>query len=188
MECYEDLPALLGFLADRGGGRLVIVPGGGSFANSVRDNQQRLGFDDAVAHKMAVLAMEQYACYLMSLLPELQASEDLISIEHRLAAGGLPIWLPWKLLSTDTQLPRNWQLTSDSLAAWLAISMGAESLVLVKSAQLPGGDTCCGELARQGLVDGYLVELLEDSGLQAYCLNRDNYSTIMDSTPGIRIR
>ena len=111
MERYQQLPALLEFLAKTGRGKVVIVPGGGSFANCVRNNQQVLGYDDVVAHRMAVLAMQQYACYLLSLLPELQASAALDSIEGCLADRGLPIWFPWKLVSTEKRLARNWQIT-----------------------------------------------------------------------------
>ena len=39
-------------------GRIVLVPGGGPFADAVRDAQARMGFDDGAAHRMALLAME----------------------------------------------------------------------------------------------------------------------------------
>ncbi len=41
-------------------GRVVLVPGGGPFADTVRSAQAAMGFDDLAAHRMALLAMAQY--------------------------------------------------------------------------------------------------------------------------------
>ena len=46
------------------GGPLILVPGGGPFADCVRVAQAAIGFDDAAAHRMALLAMEQFAIVL----------------------------------------------------------------------------------------------------------------------------
>ncbi len=40
---------------------IVIVPGGGTLADEVRACQRQLGFADATAHRMALLAMDQLA-------------------------------------------------------------------------------------------------------------------------------
>ena len=48
-------------------GHVVVVPGGGPFAETVRAAQPKMGFDDRAAHEMALLAMEQYGCALASL-------------------------------------------------------------------------------------------------------------------------
>ena len=47
------LGRLLGALADGGEGRCVVVPGGGPFADAVRQAQGRLGFSDALARRDA---------------------------------------------------------------------------------------------------------------------------------------
>jgi aspartokinase-like uncharacterized kinase len=41
--------------------RLLVVPGGGPFADAVREVDRKLGLGDDAAHWMAVLAMDQYA-------------------------------------------------------------------------------------------------------------------------------
>ncbi|RUU72932.1 hypothetical protein EOD00_40425, partial [Mesorhizobium sp. M7A.T.Ca.TU.009.01.3.1] len=50
------------WIAALAGSRLpiVIVPGGGLFADHVRETQTRMDFSDAAAHAMAILAMEQF--------------------------------------------------------------------------------------------------------------------------------
>ena len=41
---------------------LVIVPGGGSFADQVRQSQQRMGFSDEAAHAMAIHSDPYVGC------------------------------------------------------------------------------------------------------------------------------
>ena len=48
-------------------GPLVVVPGGGPFADTVRLYQRQIAYDDDAAHEMAILAMEQFGCALVSL-------------------------------------------------------------------------------------------------------------------------
>src|ERR1700716_3816491 len=58
----EHLDAVLATIGIAATSRhLLIVPGGGPFADAVRDVDRRLGLSDAAAHWMAVLAMDQYA-------------------------------------------------------------------------------------------------------------------------------
>src|SRR3569833_3928332 len=44
----------------RHAGRLVVVPGGGPFADVVRASQAEIGIDDAAAQEMAMLAVRQF--------------------------------------------------------------------------------------------------------------------------------
>ena len=44
----------------REAGLVVIVPGGGPFADAVRAAQPAMGFDDEAAHAMALMAMAQF--------------------------------------------------------------------------------------------------------------------------------
>ena len=55
------LPQWLELLAELGGGRVIVVCGGGAFADEVRRAQAHWHFDDLPAHNMAVLAMAQTA-------------------------------------------------------------------------------------------------------------------------------
>ena len=54
------LDVVLAVIADVARERpLLIVPGGGPFADAVRAQDDRLGLSDEAAHWMAVLAMDQ---------------------------------------------------------------------------------------------------------------------------------
>ena len=117
-------------------GRIVLVPGGGPFADAVRDAQARMGFDDGAAHHMALLAMEQYGCALASGRSEFALAESHAAIDRALAAQQVPVWQPTRMvLAADS--PASWEITSDSLAAWLAAQLDARQLLLVKHVE-PG--------------------------------------------------
>lgn len=143
-----DLRAWLAWAAQRGGST-VLVPGGGPFADAVRALQPGLGYDDHAAHGMAILAMQQYALHLHGLEPRLRLGES----EAELRAGGPCLWLPWRLAGRAAELPASWDLTSDSVALWLATRLAAPQLVLVKAGRVPAGPCTAAELAATGLID-----------------------------------
>ena len=101
-------------------GRVVIVPGGGPFADAVRSAQPRMGFHDSAAHHMAVLAMEQYGRALASLNKALSPADSERAIHRDLANGRVPVWMPSQMVLRATDIAQSWEVTSDSLATWLA--------------------------------------------------------------------
>lgn len=135
-----------------GGGRVVVVPGGGAFADRVRDEQRRLGFSDRAAHRMALLAMEQYAQILADWLPVFALCAGTEEISEALGRGAVPVWLPSRMALADRDIAESWDVTSDSLAAWLARRIRARRLVLVKSMPAPAA-LDPEELAEIGAVD-----------------------------------
>jgi dihydroneopterin aldolase len=121
----------------QGGGRCVVVPGGGPFANCIRREQKRIGFDDRAAHRMAVLAMAQFGWALASFSAVLTPAAGFEAIRAVLGEGRVPVWLPLDLLEGDESVPETWEMTSDSLAAWLAARLGAERLIFLKRVSRP---------------------------------------------------
>src|SRR5215472_6477035 len=75
------------WIADIAGcaGSVVLVPGGGPFADAVRAAQMRMGFDACAAHRMGLLAMEQYGCAIKSLHDKLSLAETHDAIRCGLA-------------------------------------------------------------------------------------------------------
>jgi dihydroneopterin aldolase len=142
-----------------GGGRVVLVPGGGAFADAVRAMQRRWGFDDALAHRLALRAMEQYGLMLAGLQAGLRPAESRAAIGRALAAGEVPVWMPTRMALGRPDIPESWDVTSDSLAAWLATELAADALVLVKSVAVVSG-TSVEDLAREGVVDPLLPRFL----------------------------
>jgi len=109
-------------------GRVVVVPGGGPFADAVRAAQQKMHFDDRAAHHMAILAMEQFGRALISLNDRLTPTETAAAIHENLAVGFVPVWMPARMVLDYSAISPSWDVTSDSLAAWLAGRIGAEQV------------------------------------------------------------
>lgn len=110
----------------------VIVPGGGPFVDTVRDQADRHGLDEHLAHWMAVLAMDQYAHLLTSAIGG-HLARGPRRIATILDAGGVPVLAPYDWLRREDPLPHDWSVTSDSIAAWVAGRLAARRLVLLKS-------------------------------------------------------
>jgi aspartokinase-like uncharacterized kinase len=165
-------------------GRAVIVPGGGSFAGIVRTAQTQMGFDDLAAHRMALLAMEQYGCAIKSLHDALSLADSLDSIRRCLADDHVPVWLPTKMALDAAEIPQSWDVTSDSLAAWLAGKIGAERLLLVKHIEPAHGTMRAADLAARDAVDRAFAKFLAASGVPAFILGPQDHAAVGRSLGG----
>jgi dihydroneopterin aldolase len=145
---------------------LVLVPGGGPFADKVREAQAKMGFSDRAAHAMAILAMEQFAHLILDEQanfdgpPRLMAARSPIEMEAALAAGKIPVWLPSSMTLAAEGIRESWDTTSDSLAAWLAGEVGAQTLLLIKQSRDFSDTDTVGTLMRRGILDTGFAEML----------------------------
>ncbi len=152
---YAFLPELQQWLdaIEARAGRVVIVPGGGPFADTVRSAQPRMGFGESAAHEMALLAMTQYGIALTARSAALVLAASIAALHEALAQGRVPVWSPWPMLHNAPDISPSWEVTSDSLALWFAGLVGAPCVLLVKS-RPPPADPTASELVASGLVDG----------------------------------
>jgi len=110
--------------------RIVIVPGGGEFADTVRKLDKTYGLSDVVAHKMAIVAMDQYGLFLSDITPNSYVSHSLEEISNPVK-DKVPIFLPSQLMFREDPLENSWDVTSDTIAAYIADKLHAKKLVLV---------------------------------------------------------
>jgi aspartokinase-like uncharacterized kinase len=135
----ESLRAVLDEVADAAAAHhLVIVPGGGPFADAVRGVDRALALTAEEAHWMAVLAMDQYAHLLAGRVRGGAVVHTVDGIEAALASGRIPVLAPYQWLREADPLPHSWDVTSDSIAAWAAGALGASCIVLVKAPHAEG--------------------------------------------------
>ena len=165
---------------------LLVVPGGAAFADAVREQDGRFTLQAATAHRMAILAMEQFGWLLSDLIPGAVRCTDLAAACTAAARARTPILLPAALLAEDP-LPASWTVTSDSIAAWVAGAAKAARLVLVKPVGglyrdwpadgVPPAHLSVDELAelraegRAAGVDEHLPEALRAAGVEAWVID-----------------
>ena len=119
---------------------------------------------------MAILAMDQYGFFLSNITPNSYVSHSLKGISNS-AKGTLPIFLPSKLMFREDPLEHSWEVTSDTIAAYIAGLLHAEKLVLVTDV-----DGIFSEDPKKN-VDAKLVEELSAEELQGW-----NKRTSVDKT------
>lgn len=135
----RDAGTVLARLANRV--PLVIIPGGGPFADTVRQLDQRFTLPASAAHWMAILGMDQYAHLLASVIPGGVVVTDQGGIAAAQRQELVPVLAPCRWLSAADELPHSWEVTSDSLAAYLTALLGAERLLLVKAVEGTGEES-----------------------------------------------
>jgi aspartokinase-like uncharacterized kinase len=149
----EELPQWLDVVATAGAGKVVLVSGGGPWADEVREAQKREGFDDRLAHRKALRAMEQYGKVLIGMRANLVPAADIAEIHEALRNRQIAVWMPHAMVVADPSIPESWDVTSDSLGAWLAKQLNASALLLVKSVKIEGLQPGIEDLMRRGWVD-----------------------------------
>src|SRR6266702_2035836 len=166
-------------LCEVGGGRGVIVPGGGDFADKVRQYQNEWRFDHLAAHNMCLLAMTQYAILMQGVRPELVLASSEAKIRRALRDGHVAVWVPTALMRDTPDAMSNWDTTSDSLAAWLSTMLNAERLIVVKSCPI-FEDERLETLAATGVVDRRFADYVNDANYVVELLNKDNVALMRD--------
>ena len=143
---------------------LVIVPGGGVFADAVRAEQATQRLSEVAAHHMALLAMHLSAVMLADLAPGFTIAQDTLQFETAWRAGLTPIWQPAPMVLAASDIAPSWNVTSDSLAGWLAHQVGAGRLLLMKSCALPPAECDANQLAALGVVDAAFPTFVQVGG------------------------
>ena len=155
---------------------IVVVPGGGALADEVRACQSRLGFGDASAHRMALLAMDQLAWAVAGLRQGFTVGATQAELRDALARGAVAVWAPYALIAGRGDLESSWRLTSDSLALWLSRRLGAARCYLIKSIPRPKAHRLsASQLAREGIVDEAFADMLAETGTPTLLLGRGDH-------------
>jgi 5-(aminomethyl)-3-furanmethanol phosphate kinase len=177
---------------------LLVVPGGAGFADAVRDADCRFRLRAATSHRMAILGMEQFGWLLSDLIPGAVRCAGLPQVRAGRTTVLLPAGLPLD------RLPASWEVTSDSIAAWVAGRIGAGRLVLLKAVDglfadwPPRGEPLArltvAELAalQAGGVDAYLPTVLEGAQFETWVVGGRDPDRVVEllergTTVGTRI-
>jgi aspartokinase-like uncharacterized kinase len=174
--------------------KIGIVPGGSKFADLVRKLDKKIHFPSEVSHHMAILAMDQYGLLLSMLIK----AEITNSLKLPTNIKKPVIFLLSKYFFEKDPLPNSWDVTSDSIAAYVAKKLKVKKLILVKNVdgiyaqytknskkrklikklkpkQLIGKKTC---------VDNYLPKFLLKNPLTVYIVNGKHPERIKEALEG----
>jgi hypothetical protein len=111
--------------------RIVVVPGGGKFADVVRDFDRRYVLFPDISHRMAILGMDQFGLLLSQIIPNSCATYLLNDAKQLSEIRVVPIFLPSRLMLQDDPLEHSWDVTSDSIAAYIASRLNTDKVILV---------------------------------------------------------
>jgi aspartokinase-like uncharacterized kinase len=167
--------------------RLLVVPGGGEFADVVRAVDTRFALTSQVSHRMAVLGMDQFGLLLSDLIPRARVAFSLGVVEGLSGVGRVVILLPSRLVFRARSLPASWDVTSDSIAAYVAGRLGASKLILITDVdgvftgnpKMDGYAELLSDVSASGLlelglrtsVDRFLPKMLLKFGLDCFVVN-----------------
>ena len=175
-----ELERWLEVVAKYGDGKIVIVPGGGIFANAVREAQKISKISDACAHKLAVLAMDQFGLMLANMNPKLATARTECEIDERTWQHRGIVWLPSHMVLADDTIPQSWDVTSDSIAAWLAQKLDAKHLVLIKSDKPDENKLELKTITESGLVDREFGDFALDKVFSSWIVKKEDYEQFSD--------
>lgn len=147
---------------------VLVVPGGGPFADAVRAVDAQVGLADDVAHVLALQAMDQLGVLLRPLLPDAELVSGLK------APNGLALLLAAPAFKDRPEIPQSWSVTSDSLAVLAAGAIGSDEAVLLKpvtgllarSGRMTAAELAALQVQGHGhAVDDYLPEAVRLTGV-----------------------
>ena len=162
----------------------MFVIGGGEFANLIRKYDGEIGFSQDITHETAIDSMDILAKLLNDKLAFTEISytiEEAISISN---LNKIPIMICSDILKENEPFEHSWNVTSDSIASYIASLLNAKLLIATnvngiytKDPSLSGA-----ELIREidvnklltfdeSSIDLMLPTLLIEYGLDCYVVN-----------------
>ena len=157
---------------------LFIVPGGGIFADAVR----RANVDNDAAHWMAIAAMEQYGWLL--------SSEGMPVTAQFKIPSSTTVFLPYTCLRENDPLPHTWDVTSDSIAAWIAGALHVDLLLLKSTEGITGADGLqerVSESVKTDVVDPFFIPYVLKNRIHSAIINGSDPVRVQDFLKGLPV-
>ena len=166
---------------------LVVVPGGGEFADVARKMDKQFALSPSASHRMAILGMDAYGFLLSDLIENSSIVDTFEKTTQILQNKKLAVFLPSCFMFSEDPLANSWEVTSDAISACIAGRLGAKRILLLtnvdgiftndpkkhKNAKLIN-QISAQELSAQNKrssVDCALSKLLFETKIQCYVVN-----------------
>jgi len=158
---------------------LLIIPGGGKFADTIRES----GLTDDDAHWMAIAAMDQYGRVI--------AAQGIGTTFHLRLPKKTCVLLPYCAMQEHDPLPHTWDVTSDTIAAWVASVIGTDILVLKSAAGITINDVFQDTITKPvktDVVDPFFIPFVLKHRIRATILNGTDVALLKKYLRGERVK
>ena len=108
---------------------VMVICGGGSFANQIRDYDLQMNFSATANHESAIMCMDIIGRLLADKISDAEAVYDLNSAKSLAKENKIPILLPSRLMHYLDPLEHSWSVTSDSISLYIAQLLQAKLLI-----------------------------------------------------------
>ena len=162
----------------------LFVIGGGEFANLIRKYDRELEFSEDITHETAIDSMDILAKLLNDKLAFTEISHTIEEAESISDLNKIPIMICSDILKEKEPFVHSWDVTSDSIAAYVASLLDAKLLIATnvngiytKDPSLSGAELIreidVNELLSfdESSIDLMLPTLLIEYGLDCYVVN-----------------
>jgi len=159
--------------------RILVIPGGGMFAEVVRDLDRKIKLSNRASHRMALMAMDMTGIYFSD-LSHIKTVDNLYDAKVTLLESNIAILLPSKVVLSTDELPHSWEVTSDSIALYIAKLLKLKRVIIATDVdgiydRYPGGKLLNTIRAKslRGFtsVDSYLSKLLMKYKMECIVVN-----------------
>ena len=184
LSCVDLAARLRTVFQQRPDDRSLIVVGGGAAADVVRDWSRIHALPEDAAHWLALRSMSLNRALVRHLLSESREVSSREAAESLWSEGNRPLLLNVEVCLQEAErrdrapLPHCWDVTSDSIAAWVAACWDADELVLLKSTSLPA-DLTLDEATRLELVDPHFRHLANETPRVSWCNLREGSASVV---------
>ena len=110
--------------------KIILIPGGGSYANFIRYLDKNLNLGNDLCHWMAIYAMNYNGILLCKKYSELKCIDNFINLPQ--IENAFTVFLPYETLKREDELPHNWDVTSDSIALYFTYKLSLQKCFLIK--------------------------------------------------------
>lgn len=110
--------------------KIVLVNGGGCLANNIRQLNENNHFSDDVNHWNAIKCMDIIGNFIADKNEDIIPITSLEEIDEVHNNNKTPLLLTYELMRKEDPLKHSWDVTSDSIACWIANQINAKLLIL----------------------------------------------------------
>ena len=112
------------------GSKSLVILGGGEFANLIREYDSQVNFSDETNHWTAIDCMDIIAKLVDDKVDSSKLAYSLDEVDKISDDGLTPIFVVSEFLRSEDPFECSWDVTSDSIAAYIAHSLNANLLIV----------------------------------------------------------